>query len=61
MFARVAIVVYFIWQGMSNCYWLQCIPNMCTIKQIRSIIRARIGTVLPKKISRKDHEWFLNL
>lgn len=62
MFAGVAAVVYYIWQGRNSSYWQQSIPSLrCTIKQIRAMVRARIGSVMPKKVSRKDHEWFLKL
>lgn len=62
MYVGVAVVVYFIWQGRNNSYWQHSVPSIrSSIKQIRTIVRARIGGVMPEKVSRKDHEWFMKL
>lgn len=32
-----------------------------TVKHARELVRVRISAISPKKISRKDYSWFLNL
>lgn len=64
MYAGIAAVAYQVWQGRNKVYmyWYQYSPSIdWSLKQIKHFVRARIGAILPKKISRANFNWFLQL
>ena len=62
MLASVAALVYSIWQGRNEAYWQQTVPRISkVVQQIKSLIKARIHSVMPKKMTRTDVQWFEQL
>lgn len=59
--AGMTVVVYYIWQGRNNKYWLHCSPNISSsIRQIKHFVRIRVRLIMHKKISWRDYTWFLS-
>lgn len=49
MYAGIVDVVYYVWQGRNGVYWSQYSPSIdWSIKQIKYLVSARIGAILPK-------------
>lgn len=60
--AGIAALVYLICHSRNFGYWQQCNPSIiCVVKQMKSVTKARIRAVLPKKIYKGDYEWFITL
>lgn len=61
-FARLAGLVYIIWQSRNKVYWELCAPSVdSTCKQLKNVVKTRVRVVLPQKITRKDQDCFLSL
>ncbi|XP_048494688.1 uncharacterized protein LOC125494873 [Beta vulgaris subsp. vulgaris] len=61
-YAGLAALIYSVWQARNNSYWNAYIPSVeAAGKQIRAIVKLRIDTVIPQKISRRDMTWFSSL
>ncbi|XP_021846136.1 uncharacterized protein [Spinacia oleracea] len=61
-YAGVSALVYLIWRSRNSSYWNQLVfttPNV--IASLKQIVRSRILVVMPKKVSRNDHRWFVEL
>ena len=62
LYAGIAALIYFIWQARNSSYWNDCIASVeYTVKQIRIVVKMRISTMMPQKISRRDVCSFSNL
>ena len=62
MNAGIIALVYYIWQSRNKSFWMNYVPvNSVIVDMIKQAIRSRIGVVLPKKLSRSDYTWLINL
>ncbi|XP_056690351.1 uncharacterized protein [Spinacia oleracea] len=60
--AALAATVYSVWRSRNGSLWDKFIPTVQnTVNRIKQIVRDRIRTVMPRKVSRKDSLWFLTL
>ncbi|XP_048493032.1 uncharacterized protein LOC125493606 [Beta vulgaris subsp. vulgaris] len=61
-FAAIAAVVYLIWKNIYSAYWEDVIHTIaCTVKNLKSIVKARISQIMSSKVSHSDQNWFANL
>ncbi|XP_056691351.1 uncharacterized protein [Spinacia oleracea] len=61
-YAALAATVYSVWRSRNGSLWDKCIPTVhSTVTRIKQIVRDRIRSVMPRKVSRKDSLWFLTL
>lgn len=54
--------MYFIWRAKNSLSWTNHAVN-CEVlyKQIKETIVGRVRSIMPSKISRKDHAWFYQI
>lgn len=60
--AVIEAVVYMTWQARNEAFWLGKVNRIDhTVKKIQQIVKTRTRSVLPKKVSSRDKEWFESL
>ena len=60
--ASIDAIVYSVWHSRNLVYWEQhvlCINKV--VKQVKSLVKASIYAILPKKITVKNQAWCLSL
>lgn len=60
--AFLCAVIYKVWKERNRAYWEHLVPIISfMVQKLKQIIRSRILVVLPKKITRRDFDWFSSL